>query len=351
MNLLTDISIFIHIATVCISLLLSAVIASRKAYYQKANLFLILLLLVTAIVHINASLILSGYELVNVYFQNIQNAIGLLFGPALYFTTYFRLDHSPKKPNIYFHFIPFLVFLIVIVFYYSGFLSESGWLMAESIALVFFALQILVYLILTFLIIRKNNNPLFKTLVILVKGLFVIYVVQSIIIFYEIFVQNIPNVITLNVSLLFSFFVIAFAYKCLVNNQLLFESPKYSASTLSDQQMQEILKKIKALMKKEQLFTNPHLKLKDIGDRLEINPKYVSQSINNILNKNFHEFINEYRVDLVKKMMEDPDQSHFTLLALAQKVGFKSGSAFNSAFKKYTNMLPSAYRKEKKKEE
>jgi len=50
-------------------------------------------------------------------------------------------------------------------------------------------------------------------------------------------------------------------------------------------------------------------------------------------------------VDYVKTLLLNPQNEQYTLLAIAQKAGFKSGSTFNKAFKTYTGMLPSEFRK------
>ncbi|MDO8898280.1 MAG: helix-turn-helix domain-containing protein, partial [Bacteroidales bacterium] len=57
------------------------------------------------------------------------------------------------------------------------------------------------------------------------------------------------------------------------------------------------------------------------------------------------EFVNEYRVNEVKKMLADPKYTHYSLLGIAFECGFSSKSTFNSVFKKFTRKTPSEYRK------
>jgi AraC-like DNA-binding protein len=44
-------------------------------------------------------------------------------------------------------------------------------------------------------------------------------------------------------------------------------------------------------------------------------------------------------------MLEDPAHQHKKIATIAYETGFNSLSVFNTAFKKFTSMTPSAYRK------
>jgi AraC-like DNA-binding protein len=52
------------------------------------------------------------------------------------------------------------------------------------------------------------------------------------------------------------------------------------------------------------------------------------------------DFINTYRVEEAKKRLIDPAKKHYSILAIAEEVGFNSKSAFNLVFKKYTTHDP-----------
>ena len=59
----------------------------------------------------------------------------------------------------------------------------------------------------------------------------------------------------------------------------------------------------------------------------------------------FFDFIASYRVNEMKKLMQDPSSSSRTILELAFEAGFNSKPAFNKAFKKQTGTTPSQYKK------
>lgn len=118
---------------------------------------------------------------------------------------------------------------------------------------------------------------------------------------------------------------------------------KYKKSGLSETDLENISKQLTTLMEKEKLFTNPEITLGDIAGRLQIHPNYLSQVINSAFNKNFYDYINEQRVKEFIKIVQDPANRHFTLLALAFGCGFNSKSSFNRNFRKVTGLSPSHY--------
>ena len=79
--------------------------------------------------------------------------------------------------------------------------------------------------------------------------------------------------------------------------------------------------------------------------QLGIPPKYISQTINDSKHLSFPDFINQYRIEDVKKALVDPKNRAYTILGIAADSGFKSGPRFNTVFKKHTGLTPSVYRK------
>jgi AraC-like DNA-binding protein len=62
------------------------------------------------------------------------------------------------------------------------------------------------------------------------------------------------------------------------------------------------------------------------------------------MDQNFSDFINFYRVEEAKKMLQDPRCAQKKIIALAFEVGFNTKVAFYNAFKKFTHMTPAQYR-------
>jgi len=120
---------------------------------------------------------------------------------------------------------------------------------------------------------------------------------------------------------------------------------KYGKSSLSEEQKEMILQSVTDLMEQEQLYKNAQLVVDQIADRIHTNKKYISQVINEKLNKNFYQFVNEYRVKYVIDLLQDSGFNNYTIEAIGDMAGFNSRSSLISAFKKFTGKTPSDYKK------
>jgi AraC-like DNA-binding protein len=104
--------------------------------------------------------------------------------------------------------------------------------------------------------------------------------------------------------------------------------------------------RIEILMRDEKLYLNSELTLSELSDKLKSHNSLISNVINNGFEKNFNDFINEFRVNIFKEKIKDPKLQHLTLLAIAFECGFNSKSTFNRAVKKVTGQMPSDFLKE-----
>jgi AraC-like DNA-binding protein len=100
---------------------------------------------------------------------------------------------------------------------------------------------------------------------------------------------------------------------------------------------------VEAYMTQHKPYTNPNLTIHELASGLKMTPHLLSRVINEGFGKNFFDFVNQYRVDELKRRMNDPHARHQTLLSMAFDVGFNSKTAFNRAFKKLTQQTPKEY--------
>lgn len=100
----------------------------------------------------------------------------------------------------------------------------------------------------------------------------------------------------------------------------------------------------------EKVYLNPNLTLSDLARRLKTNSSILSAAINQNFEKNFNDFVNEYRVSEFNILIKDSKYAHLTMTAIAYDCGFNSKSTFNRAYKKITGLSPSSNLNTKDKE-
>ncbi len=123
------------------------------------------------------------------------------------------------------------------------------------------------------------------------------------------------------------------------------EKASYSKSGLTSEKIEILANQLNKHMEKEKPFLNEDLNLTLLAEQSQISPPHLSQVINQYFQKNFYDFINQYRVEEAKKRLLSADYRHLSILGIAFDCGFKSKSSFNRYFKKYTGTAPSEFKK------
>lgn len=98
----------------------------------------------------------------------------------------------------------------------------------------------------------------------------------------------------------------------------------------------------------DHIYRDNTLDREKVAQLLGVSPGYVSQIVKSGSGVNFATYINQYRVEEVKKHIIDDAFDQYSLLAIGYESGFSSKTTFHNAFKKMTGLTPNAYRKEHK---
>lgn len=107
----------------------------------------------------------------------------------------------------------------------------------------------------------------------------------------------------------------------------------------------ELFDAISKLVTKEKLFLQPDISLSGLAKILGKTTQKTSEIINQYAQHNFNDYINFFRIQEAKKMLQSDSHKNYTISSIAFDVGFNSLSSFNSAFKKFEGITPSSYRK------
>lgn len=137
------------------------------------------------------------------------------------------------------------------------------------------------------------------------------------------------------------------------DNENVLDIYQESGNYIQKENMEEVLvpfidlsapyKEITGTIEKQQLYLDNNLSLKTLSDKLQIRDKELSKIINQCYNDNFYHYINSFRINYFKEIINDEKYKNMTLEAIAFEAGFNSKSSFYSAFKKMENSTPQQY--------
>ena len=332
------------------------------------NLLLFLLLCVFTLLFSEWLYIIYPIEKIVFTYRTIET-IPLLIGPLfwIYTISIIKNNFEFKKKHVL-HFVPFIIFFFLFLpFYIKSSEFKLQYINERQhnpipLTLALFSwfkgLHTAIYLIMSWYFIKKFQNPDKKK----VKRRYNVNLLYKLIIFQLFVIFCIYFIFTLeyfNISLsietdrmasiliTFSFFVYAFAIvmfpQTVIPEDLSkFEKNKYLTSSLEIVHKQKITESLKIIMEREKPYLYHNLTLDQLSSMINISSNKLSQVINEILNKNFNQLINEYRIDEVKHHIHN---NRKTLYGIALDSGFNSKSAFNRTFKEVTGMTPSQYKK------
>ncbi len=118
---------------------------------------------------------------------------------------------------------------------------------------------------------------------------------------------------------------------------------------LPDDLIDKLTSKLNHLMNVEKIYKVENISLPLLADKLETTHHILSRFLNQYVGKKFNDFINFYRVEEAKRIIEAPDGWGKKNSYIAEEAGFKNLTVFYQAFKKFTGKSPDQYKKEFKK--
>lgn len=127
--------------------------------------------------------------------------------------------------------------------------------------------------------------------------------------------------------------------------RLLPKPEKYKTSRMDKREADQLLKNLKAYMDDKKPYRQASLTMADLAKAVGCSSHTLSQLFSQHLNRNYYDFIAEYRVNEFKRLAADPKYSSLTIAALSEKCGFASRNPFLTSFKKFTGMTPKDYMK------
>jgi len=364
-------------------LLLSWFFIKNSGGNRKANLYQGLFLVTISLSIFEEWLNNTGVIVRVLWLTNFSESFNFAFAPLFYF--YIRTCINPdSKRKTWVHFIPFFFWAVYMIFAfmqpdgnkYNSYIQTKhpDWaampwddsisddpLGVRRFVNHLMLLQLAVYIFLSARAVvmkfRSSGESLVRTentmLRVLRNSVIHVLILISIMIITKIVFGMRSDIGGYLVASYVSFMIYATTWQILNRSDyfdtpssfLFFPAVKYRKSSLSEENKEEILKKIKHEMEQGSYFTNSLASLSGLARQINESPHHVSQVINEKMNRNFFEMLAFYRVEHAKKLIRQDKHGKITVEELAELVGYNSKSSFNSAFKKYSSKTPSEYRK------
>lgn len=119
-------------------------------------------------------------------------------------------------------------------------------------------------------------------------------------------------------------------------------SPK---TTPDEAQFAALAERVKYLFEHEKTYTDMHLTVNRLAERMDVPPYLLSKAVNVVFQKSFPELLHDYRVAEAARRLLHPDYRHLSIEGIAVESGFQSVSAFYSAFKKVNGVTPTEWKR------
>lgn len=116
-----------------------------------------------------------------------------------------------------------------------------------------------------------------------------------------------------------------------------------SSAALNADDLKRYQQKLKRFMEEQQPYLDPELTIEKLSDLTRIRKLSLSQTLNKGFNKNFFNFVKEYRIRHVQQILESRLREGAMIMDIAYECGFNSKTGFNRAFKEVTGKTPTLY--------
>ena len=300
-----------------------------------------------------------GYMLYETYVPGNQILLGpffgLCYGPVYYMYTKSLIVETSNLKKFSLHLIPAFMAMLLSVFFgklLANFIDGIGLVVTLhfivylfiSLALLFkyreqlkkttssfynislFWLEIMIYLQLTTIVVMLLENY-FQSTIATNTFILIIYILTLILIhcFYYLGLKQLR------------------LFRGFKEENVITVIPKGYA--IPEEVFNSYLNKLNTYFEKEKPYLEFDISLKDISDKLAISPRNLSHVINKEFKRNFYDFINHYRLELVKQNLQASEKP---IKEIMYDSGFSNKATFNSIFKKSTGLTPTQFRRSQK---
>ncbi len=292
----------------------------------------------------------------------------LLFGPTVYLFVLSTLSEKRFSKSDLLHYIPGVVYSLIVTFYYILPPVETIIERVESKEL-YRVVHILVgvgltvnitYFVLSVLKFKELKNSLqneasyvlnvnfVRNFLIAIGTCLLIWVVVYFISFGDHYEMEIIS--REFIWLAIAFIILFIAYYQMITPfvfqfQKITKEVKYTQSKFSYAELDKLKLELEEIMEQKKPYLNSKLLKSELAELMNINAPELSRLLNERIGMSFFEYVNYHRIHEFIRLAKSPMIEQKTLLAIAQEAGFQSKSTFNKSFKQIMGCPPSEYLK------
>ncbi|MEO0900833.1 MAG: helix-turn-helix domain-containing protein [Bacteroidota bacterium] len=290
-------------------------------------------------------------------FPILTTTMGFLQGP--FFLVYYKSVTNGKwRLSDCFHFLPFLIFMILSFFVDSDF--ASSWnlitLFPKIASLTLYPAYVL-YLNTRRARFLQNNHSGHEVIILRwIRIIALLFLVSIGIGIFRMIVELSVGVayfelwdVIRYVILLTALGYFGLRYGVVYQPELTIPAESqniYKSSPLKKAEIERYAENIKNFIKQSEAYLDPNFSLSALSKSLNIPKHHLSQTINSEMNTTFYTLINSKRVEYAMGKLKVSEKMNYTLEAIGYESGFNSKSSFFHNFKKVTGKTPKQYLKE-----
>ncbi len=330
----------IQIIALLQGLFLIFILFQRKREYEKVNFWLLLACIISVILYA------IGDDDYNLFLNNTN---WFLFHDALIITFFFLFVRYYKSGKEEFNnrdlcfFVPYLLTVIYHILTTYSIIQEG---IVFKIARGVTELAFLGMLGYTIYNIIKNKKE--KWLLVFIIPFTIIFMIDELAYFLTNSNESPYFLDSYGIILATVFLLYYVLYKLIIAPKEVLpksDNAKYKNSNLHAQSIETHKYELLRLMTEEKVFKNNKLTVNDVANQLNIPRQHLSEILNVHMKTGFQDLLNQYRVEEFIRCLKNKTYNNYTLLGIANEVGFSSKSSFNTTFKKLKGMTPSQYKK------
>lgn len=266
--------------------------------------------------------------------------IGLFFHCFCFFVPY-MLSYNIFRPlvSVYLVFVSIMIYPMVLLFWQHGQITTFMWFfLIPTAATIYYT-------------VRK----------VMFWSIYIFVLICSVF-FVSMFLPETPiisftdnQLSTLNILTIICFLALFFYFLYGMNiiNQVKIQKSQESEidnvvidNNITEQEIERLNKLFDGIsthFKKKKPYCDPDFTISQLATSVDSNITYISKAIKLNKNMNFNIFVNSYRIDMVKGMLDSDFQNKYTMRYIYTSSGFRHQSTFNKVFKQIEGVTPSEY--------